>query len=288
MNSIYSTRTNIGNNIYTTRHFNNKALKVQTLISYNGKEINVDNLSSNNELTNTVNQMNIDIQNINRDIIQLDDRVKNLESSKESHDERITVLENNNKELGLIKATLNNVKSKVDNNELDINVLRERLTNFEDNSLYLTPVTVQLQAMTRVGSNYEFTPDNNDDTTINKIDDLIYVFDQNSISNAMVTQSNTNRIKALEEYDLDYISRTVDDLERNIYDLDTVPKTTIGYSWRYYSDENTDREVEYNKNHETVNLEDTLLQFMNDIITTLAHILNPLGTTFMPGTISKS
>ena len=41
MKSIYSTRSQIANGVYTTRHFKDKLLKIQTLVSYNGKQINL-------------------------------------------------------------------------------------------------------------------------------------------------------------------------------------------------------------------------------------------------------
>ena len=64
--------------------------------------------------------------------------------------------------------------------------------------------------------------------------------------------------------------------------------TTMCYQWRYYNSENSEVRYEYNLDHNSVKLEDVLLNFIKNMISTIADIVNPLGTIFMPGTTSKS
>ena len=110
MKSIYSTRSQIANGVYTTRHFKDKVLKVQTLVSYNGKQIDVDKLIESGNLSeitdqlgDAINEHTQQLTDLSNDIIQLDDRVAVLENVKTLHEtqisehtERLTTLENNN------------------------------------------------------------------------------------------------------------------------------------------------------------------------------------------------
>ena len=89
MKSIYSTRSQIANGVYTTRHFKDKVLKVQTLVSYNGKQIDVDKLIESGNLSeitdqlgDAINEHTQQLTDLSNDIIQLDDRVAVLENVK--------------------------------------------------------------------------------------------------------------------------------------------------------------------------------------------------------------
>ena len=141
MKSIYSTRSQIANGVYTTRHFKDKLLKIQTLVSYNGKQINVDELvSSGNlnevttELGNAINEHSSKLTDISDNLNQFNDRITSLEATKILHESMInenTNLVNNNKEaIEILVEDIKEITTSIEEQEQEINSSMETINNF--------------------------------------------------------------------------------------------------------------------------------------------------------------
>ena len=100
MASVYSTRSQAGNGVFTTRHFKDKVLKVDTIITYNGKIINVEDLANGGDLAKITKQLG---DAINEHTVKLNDfttklnNIKSLNTIQQgrltNHEGRITTLE---------------------------------------------------------------------------------------------------------------------------------------------------------------------------------------------------
>lgn len=271
MNSIFSTRALTGNVVFTTRHFKNKALKIQTLISYNGKEINVDELVSNGnlkeiteELGNAINEHTTKLNEFNDAMIQIDNRVKVLESTKTLHETKITTLE----------QRIDNIQTNGSGCDCDLTTIQEDITALQTQNDY-PEEGIELDTEAAASDIhgkivYSGVPTTSFNTSISQV---VSTLTQQMDYDRTVIKSLMNRTNTLETKPA----------------IDTEDKTTIGYQWRYYYiDGNDPKQIEYNLTHESVSLEDMLLQFMNDVLTTLADIFNGKSiTTFIRNPITK-
>ena len=133
MKSIYSTRTQSGNSIYTTRHFNDKVMKLKTLISNNGREINVDNLISDANFKDTITQMGNTVNRHTSEISVINNRVVELESAKNSHETLInnnTVdISDNKQAIDILVGNMKEVTASIEDHEQNINNALENINS---------------------------------------------------------------------------------------------------------------------------------------------------------------
>ena len=133
MKSIYSTRTQSRNSIYTTRHFNDKVMKLKTLISNNGREINVDNLISDANFKDTMTQMGNAVNRHTSEISVINNRVIELESAKNSHETLInnnTVdISDNKQAIDILVGNMNEVTASIEDHEQNINNALENINS---------------------------------------------------------------------------------------------------------------------------------------------------------------
>ena len=299
MNSIFSTRALTGNVVFTTRHFKNKALKIQTLISYNGKEINVDELVSNGnlkeiteELGNAINEHTTKLNEFNDAMIQIDNRVKVLESTKTLHETKITSLE----------QRIDNIQTNGSGCDCDLTTIQENITSLDNrvNALETNgsgcdcDLTTIQEDITALQTQNDYPEEGIELDTESAASDIHGKIVYSGVTTMNFNTSISQVVSTLTQQ-MDYDRTVIKSLMNRTNTLETKPaidtedKTTIGYQWRYYYiDGNDPKQIEYNLTHESVSLEDTLLQFMNDVLTTLADIFNGKSiTTFIRNPITK-
>lgn len=228
MKSIYSTRSQIANGVYTTRHFKDKVLKIQTLVSYNGKEINIDELvSSGNlsnvttELGNAINEHTSKLIEMSDNIKQLDDRVKILESTKTLHE---TMIDKNTSDISDNKEAIDVLTGN----------MKEFSTSIEDHEANIT------KALEDINSNLDSieTLSSRIDSNDQSISNLILSVNTNTsdISN-LTTNVNTNTSN------ISTLTSRIDDIEINGVTGDFsnyIHKTTDTYSLQKYNENKND------------------------------------------------
>ena len=244
MNSIFSTRALTGNVVFTTRHFKNKALKIQTLISYNGKEIDVDELVSNGnlkeiteELGNAINEHTTKLNEFNDAMIQIDNRVKVLESTKTLHETKITSLE----------QRIDNIQTNGSGCDCDLTTIQEDIATLQTQNDY-PEEGIELDTESAASDIHG---------------KIVY-------SGVPTTSFNTSisQVVSTLTQQMDY-DRTV--IKSLMNRADTEHKTTIGYYWSYEDADKNFFIAEHNLAHEPLSVQTTLLQFMKDITDVLSR-----------------
>ena len=180
-------------------------------------------------------------QDVNELIAAIDARLETLEQNaiKKTHNvgsvimnkptnqnNPLTYSDGNSLILNSINFTTQSVADLID----VVNNHRSRLVTLESNNTSSTPTVtetvIQQRANTRIdGGYYELASNYDKDFTINDVDDIHYIMNENDTILYQVVRSNTERIKNLEanttETDLTAINNTLTSHTNSIQSLDT-------------------------------------------------------------------
>lgn len=221
---------------------NKYLVKPTKIIDEKGYKQTLDDYIENN-LPSGGNSGEDNNQEVNELIAAIDSRVETLEQNtiKKTHniatvimdkptsqDNLLTYSNGNSLILDSINSTTQSVADLID----VVNNHRSRLVTLEANNTSsstptVTETVIQQKANTRVdGGYYELDSGYDKDFTINDVDDIHYIMNQNDTVLCQVVGSNTERIKKLEantltETDLTAINNTLTTHTNTLQSLDT-------------------------------------------------------------------
>lgn len=309
MSSLFTTRSLQANNAFTTRHLKDDSIVANTIITGDGQRINVNDLLkgrdkyvTKEQMKEITNQLEKNIETNTKNIKSNNIKASNNSKNIKNHEERITTLENTSgdcleKELTLKPASQMSdqaaefagvqdknieVTDKLKNfvemsvqsgaaalfetkvNNAKITDHESRITTLETDNCFASnyePTYLTRHAIVRdpnVGSEYYLDSSLNKEITLNKINDFIAETESNFHSFSLASETNYERVDKLK-----------DKLVSG--EIQTLPKTTIGYKIDYEDADKNFFIAEHNLAHESLSIKTTLLQFMKDITDVLSR-----------------